>query len=137
MPQGTNVINGTEYTTLATKYGDMMAVLDSASTYLYDALVVVAQLNEVEPTRDLIIPFDNVYQQQVQSLTAATPYLEVVRGLNNHVLNRAVDANGTAYTDINDWFGDQTDEGYAVLVPQEWADMCSSTGVTVDAEFII
>ncbi len=132
MAQSTKVINGTEYSQIATKYGEMLAVLAGASSYLYDALHIIAEMDEVEPTRDLIVPFDNIYQQQSVALSAPSQFIEAARALNNHVLSRARDNAGAAYTDINDWFADQGDDGYAVSFPAEWATLSALAGQDVE-----
>lgn len=132
MAQSTKVINGVEYSTLATKYGNLLSVLNSATVYMFDALTFIAQMNEVEPTRDLIVAFDNVYQQQVAALTAQGSFLEVARALNGHVLTRARTTAGAAYTDIRNWFADQELDGFNVGFPKKWADLSKLAGQDVD-----
>ena len=123
------VITGATYVSLATNFGQLVSVLKNSTSYMYNALTTVAELDSVEATRDLIIPFDNVYQQQFGALNASAQYLEVVRALNNHVLNRARDVNGDVYTDINDWFDDESVN--TATIPQTWKDMCDLTGVEI------
>lgn len=132
MAQSINVINGTEYTQLATKYGQLVTVLKAASVYMYDALTIIANMDEVAPTRDLIVAFDSVYQQNAGQLGDGGKFLEVVRALNGHVLSRARTTAGATYSDINNWFADQEIDGFAVGFPQTWADMCRLTGSIVD-----
>jgi len=136
MPQSANVINGTEYTQLATKYGQLVTVLKASSVYMYDALTIIANMDEVAPTRDLIVAFDSVYQQNAGQLGSEGKFLEVVRALNGHVLSRARNTAGTTYSDINDWFAAQESEGFDISFPRAWADMCALTGSTVDNTFV-
>ena len=132
MAQSSKVINGTEYSNLAKKYGSLLDLLKSATSYMYDALTIVANFTEVEPTRDLIVPFDNVYQQQVVALSSSTQFQEIARALNNHVLTRARTAGGATYSDINNWFADQELDGFDVGFSQSWADMSKLVGQNID-----
>lgn len=132
MAQSSKVINGTEYSNLATKYGSLLNLLKSATSYMYDALVLVANFTKVEPTRDLIVPFDSVYQQQVVALASSTQFQEIARALNNHVLSRARTAGGATYSDLNTWFADQEIDGFDVGFPQSWADMSKLVGQNID-----
>jgi len=127
-----NVINGTQYSTLAVSYANLVNVLAGASTYLYSALNLIAQLNDVYPTVDLIIPFNNVYVQQSATLTSTSGLLSAVRALNAHVLLRARTNLGVPYTDINTWFADQSLAGHPVSFPQSWADMSLAVGQNVE-----
>jgi hypothetical protein len=130
------VITGIQYSTLATKYGNMMKVLKTAATYMYDALTVIAQYNEVDPTRDLIVAFDDVYQSQSVILKSGTQFVAVARALNNHVLNRARTDSGSSYTNVADWMTDEELDGHAVGFPQEWADLSKLAGQDVD-DFVV
>jgi hypothetical protein len=130
------VINGEEYSTLATKYGNLLKTLKDASVYMYDALTIIAQMDAVEPTRDLIIPFDNVYQNQAAALTAPAQFIEVARALNNHVLGRARTDAGAAYQTVADWMTDEELDGNAVGFPTEWAEISKLAGQDVD-DFIV
>jgi len=136
MAQSSKVINGVEYSQLATKYGQLLKSLKGSTAYMFDALNIVATLNEVEPTRDLIIPFDNVYQQQAGLLSSGNQFFEVVRALNSHVLTRARTNANLPYSNINSWFADQEIDGFNVQFPKEWADMSKLVGQNVD-DFIV
>lgn len=127
-----NVITGNQYTTLAVGYGNLVTALNNATTYLYNALTLIAQLNDVNPTVDLIIPFNNVYVQQSAALTSTTGLLDAVRALNNHVLSRARTTGGSVYTDLNTWFADQVIAGQSIHFPQTWANMSKSVGQNID-----
>lgn len=132
MPLAT-VVTGAEYSQLATKYGNLLKQLKSDASYMYDALVIVAAFTGVEPTRDLIVPFDNVYRAQYTALTSAGQFLDVVRALNNHVLTRARTNAGATYGSVADWMTDQEITSPGVMTfPQEWADMSKLTGQDVD-----
>lgn len=131
-----DVITGTQYSTLATKIGSTISVVRGAKSYLFDALTTIAQLDDVNPTADLIIPFKSVYDIQINILQSNSNYLTTARALNDHVLARARQLDGTAYTDINDWFDDETSNGHPVSVPQTWADLCEITGTTIDSAYI-
>jgi hypothetical protein len=131
-----NVINGTEYSTLATYYGTMVNVLQSATIYLYNAVSTVASFTDVDPTVDLIVPFNNVYTNQTQVINSTSQFLDAVRALNQHVLTRAVQPSGAPYTDIAVWMADQTLDGYPVHFPQSWANLCAQTGITDVGAFV-
>lgn len=131
------VISGAQYSELATLYGQLRQVLGSANTYMLDALDIIAKYDEVEPTRDLIVSFDNVYQQQSVTLASSSQFLEVVRALNNHILTRARTSDGQAYTSVNQYLQDEeTDNPGDVGFPQEWAEMSAQVGQTLDNSFI-
>lgn len=132
MPLST-VVTGAQYSQLATKYGNLLKGLKAQASYMYDALVVVAAFTGVEPTRDLIVPFDNVYRAQFTALNSAGQFLDVVRALNSHVLNRARTSGGATYADVADWMTDQEiASAGSITFPQEWADMSKLAGQNVD-----
>jgi hypothetical protein len=131
-----DVITGTQYSTLATQIGTVISVVANSQSYLYSALQAIAAISDVDPTYDLIVPFKNVYDIQVSVLESTSNYQQAARALNSHVLLRARQSNGNTYTDINDWFDDEGLANRQVAVPQSWADLCSTTGTTIDESYI-
>lgn len=131
-----DVITGLQYSALATKLGTVISVVRNSKSYLWDALVLVAGFTDIDPTYDLIVPFKNVYDIQINALQSSSNYLTAVRALNDHVISRAKQPDGTGYSDINDWFDDETDAGRTVSVPQTWADLCVTAGVTIEPAYI-
>jgi len=131
-----NVINGTTYSSLAQQIGVLVDVMASGKNYLFTAVTIVAQLNDINPTVDLIIPFNTTYQLQTSVLNNTSNLVAAARALNSHVLLRAVQPNGTPYTDINQWFDDQETAGYNISYPEAWATLCGQSGTNVSQAFV-
>lgn len=125
-----NVISFQDYETIAGKYALIRAHLTSASTYLYDAVYQVVQLNDFQPTLDLLQSFYDVYTNQRKSLLDNGPFLPAVRALNQHILQRGTDVNGAQWKTLNDWAG-----YHSVTVPQNWIDMSTSAGFAISTVY--
>lgn len=119
-----NVITKQEYLTIAGYLADVRELLDRVSTYLYSAANVVVTNDSFNPTLDLPNAFINTYLAQTSALDSNSPYLEMVRVLNNHVLRRG------GHATIDEFLASSETPG-ASYVDQNWADMCSDAGFTV------
>ena len=128
-----SVITGANYSLLATQYGLLLRALTSASAYMYNAVVAVAELNAILPIRDLIGPFDDTYTQQYAALSNGGQFVSIARALNSHVLTRASTTSGGSYPNVAAWLTDQEiDSPGSVGFPQEWADISSLAGQNVE-----
>jgi hypothetical protein len=125
MAVNSNTIGGSDYQSIANAYARLKYHLDIASTYLYTAVNTVVDLNQLDPTLDLIYTFNSVYVANVNSVNTVSPYLAAVTTLNNHCINRG------GYTDINAYLADA-----GITVPQKWADLCADAGFTVSGSYI-
>lgn len=137
-----HVISGADYVAIANHYGNLRAQLTTAANYLYQAVYKIVQFNEFEPTLDLLNAFYETYTLQTQVLNNNTPFQGAIRALNNHVILRARDAEGNAYTNDSvsglsaiDQFLD--DEGVADhVLREEWQTMCAEVGFSIDDGFV-
>lgn len=119
-----NVISGTDYLAIAQSYADARTSILASITSLFDAVYLIVQLNDIDPSVDLLQDFANSYQINADQLRSPVTMLSAVRRLNNHVLNRG------GYTDLASFF-DDTSVGITV-VPDAWADLCKAAGYDID-----
>lgn len=124
-------ISAANYQSIAGYYGNVKKVLGTVSGYLFGAVTTIANMNDVEPTYDLMTQFYNSYQVNSSTLASDLPLLAAVRTLNSHVLNRGGYTSIGATSDNTSFLHVQS-----ITVPQGWADLCSSTGQVIDASHI-
>ncbi|MFW6122365.1 MAG: hypothetical protein ACOC80_15900, partial [Petrotogales bacterium] len=78
---------------------------------------------------------DPLYQAytKVSAMNTNTPsyFKNVISSIHTHIIDRATDASGNAYTDINDWLDDN-----GLLVPATFADMSEDAGWPIDHDNI-
>lgn len=121
-----SIISPENYELLADYYSDLRAQLDGAVHYLHDAAELVVELDDFEPTIDLVNPFYDVYVAQTQVIQSNAGLLSAVRALNNHVIRRSGLASINAYFEAND-----------ILISDEWAAMCEDAGHAVDDDYLL
>ena len=120
------VITGSDYTAIATSYGQIKKRLSQCSTYLYQAVNTIVLFNTVEPTVDLLQEFLTSYQVNTANYGSDISLIPAVKKINSHVLSRG------GYASINAFL---TDKG--ATVPQAWADLCLAAGTTIDPSHIV
>jgi len=120
------IISPANYTTLSDNFADIRTHLDQAAPYLYSSLLTIVQLDDFEPTLDLLQTFYNVYIAQTASLSSNTPYLDICRAINNHVLRRSGQSTLNAYLEAN-----------AITVDANWQDMCADAGYTISNDNVL
>jgi hypothetical protein len=125
------ILSGTNYTTLSDYFADLRAQLDGAVHYLYDAVQLIVQLDDTEPTIDLLQEFYNVYIAQTSALQSNAPFLSVVRALNNHVIRRG------GYSSLNSFLGDNTKTGGTTSLDENWANMCEDAGYDIHSNYVL
>jgi hypothetical protein len=119
------LISIADYSAIAGYYGNIKTVLSSASTYLYNAVYKIAQIDDIEPSIDLLQDFYNSYKVNSAQYSSDLPLLAAVRKLNTHVLNRGGYASIDAFLEAN-----------AATVPQSWATLSGEAGQTIDEDNI-
>lgn len=120
-------ISSVKYLDIANDYNEALTQVQNVDQHYWDAAYEIVMLSVFDPTIDLIQPFYNAYLAAVNSFLTLPAVQSAVVALQRHVLDRAVKADGTKYTDINDWL---TDEG--IQVPQLFADVSAAAGYTID-----
>ncbi len=127
------VIDPQDYETIAGYYANMKGKIESAATYLWDAVYDIGQIPAVDPTYDLVKPFRDTYTAQYSNFQLNSPFLSSVIALNSHVLNRATDGLGAAYPTLMAWMFDNS-----VTVDAEWATMSTEAGypITNNATYV-
>ena len=127
------VISPDDYETLAGYYSNMKAKIESAATYLWDAVYDIGQIPAVNPTYDLIKPFTDTYSTQYNNFQSNISFRSAVVALNAHVLSRAIDNDGDPYPTLMAWMYDN-----GVKVDAEWADMSTEFGyaITSNATYV-
>lgn len=128
MALSNNVISKTAYKAIANSYGKLKYRLDDASTYLYTAVDTIVQLDDLDPTLDLLFDFYSTYSVNTNSVKSVGPFLKPVQTLNNHCLTRQ------AVTDINYYLAAGA---FGAELPQKWADLVlAATGQTIESGYI-
>lgn len=119
------VINPEAYQNLANTYASLMNSLVARDVALYEAVLKVCDIHtgDGEVKIDLLKDFVNVYTENIRQNESSL--LPAVRRLNNHVTQRNKFPSLDSYLRINN-----------VQVPQEWADLCAASGVTIAEDLI-
>lgn len=120
------IISPANYVKLSDYYADLRANISAQQHYLYDAVYAIVLFDDVEPTLDLLQPFNDTYTQQHNVLGTTAPFHAVARALNNHVLRRG------GYVSMDEYFHENS-----VMVDQNWADICSDAGYTISDTYIL
>lgn len=123
----TRVIDAADYQSISLKYGYIRSHLTTASGYLYDTVYLVVQFyaDAVEPTLDLLKPFYDTYQIARTSLLDNSLYINAVRSLNTHVINRGGYANVDSFLSTNN-----------KMVSDEFAAISADAGYTIGSTYI-
>lgn len=100
-PRGTE-INSAIYLAIIREYSFAKAAISDVTDYYLNAATIVVQLNDFDPTLDLLAPFYTAYQEG--SISTPAEVIAAVRALQEHVLRRARDVNNAFYASINAWY---------------------------------
>lgn len=136
------VISTIDYKSIMTDYADAQNQLTGISDNYFDAAYTVLVTNVFDPEIDLLIAFHNAYiVSQGAYASAPSSAINAVNSLQNHVLAQGISAGnngapavGLKYDDINDFYLD--DGGFAVTIPQAFANMSSQAGHTIESAYI-
>lgn len=121
-----------DYKTLADKYTAAQEQIAGVSQHYYDAAYLVVGLQTFDPEIDLLTPFYNAYlSSEVAYARAPQSVITAVRSLQQHVLRRATSTEGTRFTDINDWYAENTSEFTGQLSP-EFAVLSEQAGYRIE-----
>ena len=115
-----NFISQTDYVNIAENYSSAKQALESIKDLAYDAVYDIAALTDVVPTFDLISAFYDAYLENSELSSNNATFLDAVRDLNNHILNRS------SFSTLDAYLQDTGD-----TVPQEWADLSAAAGFTI------
>ena len=138
-------ISGDNYKSIANDYGNLREQVIAATDYLLLAVETIVQLDDIEPTVDLLQTFYDTYNIQTTSLRASTPYLSAVKALNNHCLARGRDALNDPFVDIAAWLDYNLPGGPFTPVPNDlqeqqlkeaWIDLCYDAGFIKPSEIV-
>lgn len=117
-------INPELYKYVSDKYGLVYRSVQNSFTYLDDAVIHIARMNNVEAKLDLMRSFRSCCNEFEQNKFIPNLY-SAASAINNHVINRA------GFSDINDWLSSNN-----IKVIQEWASLCSKIGFTIESSNI-
>ena len=128
-------INTTSYLAIADDYDAAIAALDGIDQHYYDAAYEILILSVFDPELDLLQPFYNAYLATNALYVAPISAVTAIAELQRHVLNRARDANGNKYANIDAWYA--ADAGtFTNALPQNFADVSQQAGFTISSTYI-
>jgi hypothetical protein len=113
------------YLNLSNSYGAAFRAIKNAALYIDEINLIIIQMSNVEAKLDLMRNIKNTNLNIKQS-NQSENLLPAVRNLNE----RAIMLSG--YDNINDYLLYNN-----ILVSQEWADLCSQTGVEINSSNIV
>ena len=123
-----NVIQGSEYHTLAVYYSDALGDQSLVKESLYDAVYFVMLLDSLYPEIDILTPAWDAYNVNMNTTQIPNGILTAVRAVNQHVLTRggvtSIDAYLAAQTPPDD------------KIPQGWATLSAAAGFIIDPSHI-
>jgi hypothetical protein len=131
IPAITNIISTGDYLKISSLYGEIKDTLMACTQNIYDATDVVAEIDEIEPTVDLIVNFYNSYRSNETVLSSFTGLLAAVRTLNSHILNRGGYSSIGATGDSNSYLGIN-----GLKVSAGWAYLSNLAGQTIDISYV-
>ena len=121
-------INFTTYDTLSTQLGTARTAMLGAITNIYNNVVTVAELDDVEATLDLLQPMYAAYQLADNNLRSINNFTSAITALNNHVVRRG------NYTTVNDFL--YANVGTATNgVNDAFVTMSNTLGYDIDAVY--
>ena len=140
------------YQTIAGLYADAQRQVANVADYYYDAAYEIVSLTGAAafaPELALLTPFYQAYlAAQTIFLEPPAAVISAVTALQNHVINKARDATGDKFSDINDWIdaagtnsvndlsevsGRQDDVDTSFTVDTEFASLSATAGFTISA----
>jgi len=115
-----NYISQSDYVAIAESYAAAKVQLENIKELAWDAVYDVAMLQTVIPEVDLIRSFYDSYLENFELSSNNTTFIDSVRDINNHVLNRS------DFDTLDEYLQDT-----GSTIPQEWADLSTSAGFTI------
>jgi len=108
------------YISIANNISTVRDILDNIPPHLYNSVNKIVQSDDFNITIDLINPFYNTYLSQTKSLSSNSPYLDIIKALNNHVIRRG------GYSSINEFLGEDFN------IPDNWITMSGQAGFLIN-----
>jgi len=131
-------INTTDYIDIMNLYTAASQQLVGISTQYYDAAYEIVILQAFDPEIDLLLPFYNAYLSSNTAYSSAIqPVVNAVKELQDHVLRRARDGDGLAYSTINDWYEAEAafpdaEDGGSPVITSEFASLSQQSGHRIE-----
>lgn len=127
------------YQTIASLYASAQRQIANVADYYYEAAYEIVSLvgaPAFAPELDLLTPFYSAYLS-TQTIFSEPPQaiVSAITSLQNHILSKATDADGTRFSDINDWIDAAGSNGVNDLSVVEGRADDDDASFTVDAEF--
>lgn len=123
------VINADRYKLISDNIATAKAQLKLAVTEMYNAVYVVALLDDVVQSVDLLQPLFTVYQLTDNAFSRTSLFDGAVLALNNHVLRRG------GYTTLDAFLAQSSGTGDDIILLPEFWDLCNKLGYNVSATY--
>jgi|2_EtaG_2_1085320.scaffolds.fasta_scaffold59582_2 hypothetical protein len=129
------VLGKSDYLSISIFYTNALRRLRLTDQDLFDAVYAVVILDTVgiEPTVDLAKPLFTAYEENGATIGFPGNYVEAVRVVENHVIQRGSFSDVDAYLEATTLNGSAAS---AILVPQEWADLSEEAGFSITSSNI-
>ena len=118
------VITPELYKSISDRYAWVYRNIQNSYENFNNAVIHVAQMNNVEAKLDLMRPLRFSMRSLEQSKFTSQLHYAVIK-INTHIENRSEQKN------INFWLNDN-----GIKVLRDWAILCSETGITIEEENI-
>ncbi len=130
-------INTTDYLDIVTLYTAASLQLVGIAQQYFDAAYEIVILSVFDPEIDLLLPFFNAYlASNTAYASAIQPVVNAVKELQDHILRRARDGAGLAFSSVNDWYADNPtafpDGGSAETITAEFAALSQQAGHRIE-----
>lgn len=142
MPIPQKTVTPTQFDALQNNITNQRAQFLEASDLAESGLTLVAQLDEVAPSVDLVSSFA-AHFTNLEQFDSTANFVSAVQALNNHLINRGTtqQAGDNANTRLNRWLagGQRVNEVdlTPVQVTQTYADLSAAAGFTIDPSNIL
>lgn len=124
------VLGKSDYLSISIYYTNALRRLRLTDSDLFNAVYAVVLLDTVEPTVDLAKPLFTAYEENGATIGYPGNFIEAVRIVQNHVIDRG------GFNDVDAYLEATTLNGVAasaILVPEEWSDMSGEAGFTISS----
>ena len=125
-----SVISGQDYYDISVSVASSVDAMKASPPYLWDAVYTIVLLQVIVPELDLLRPFYDAYQANTIVAFSDINYLAAVRALQIHVLT-----NSTSST-VSDYIRANIHNPLGYLIPQEFADLSSRAGYSIDSDLV-
>jgi hypothetical protein len=142
MPIPQKTVTPTQFDALQNNITNQRAQFLEASDLAESGLTLVAQLDEVAPSVDLVASFA-AHFTNLEQFDSTANFVTACQALNNHLINRGTtqQAGDNANTRLNRWLagGERVNEVdlTPVQVTQTYADLSAAAGFTIEASNIL